>query len=424
MMRSWRHILISLFLVSVPFLAPNAGAQEVTQNLQGYELDTISLMVYFRRDISKVDTSYRDNARRIAEFKQTIDECLNNYYAVIQKITISGTASPEGPVLHNKDLADTRARNVGRYLDENLGLSSFMIRSEGNGEDWDGLKLAVQELDVPWRDTVLKIINSDPDTRKERLKKFEKGTVWKWLDTNIFPDLRTGAGVSCVVLRLPIREVVQLRPDTVFVTPETPEVAPVEEVAAIVDPFENKKMILALRTNFVAIPFTNVGVEVPIGEHWSVGADWYSPWLWRPRHKDYLDDNGWCFEFQAADIEARYWFTNKRKLDVQRLLGHSVGVYAAAGHYDFEQDRYGNQGEFWNLGADYLYAFPIFHNKMHVELELGLGFIHSTNQSYECLKLGDHLYRINGGRRIIDWLGVTRAQASLVWPIYVKKRKK
>ena len=184
-----------------------------------------------------------------------------------------------------------------------------------------------------------------------------------------------------------------------------------------------KKFLLALRTNVLAVPFANVGIEVPIGENWSVGADWYSPWIWREKHSKDIDMRGWCFEFQAADIEARYWFHNSRKKPQARLLGHSLGAYAAVGHYDFERDWSGYQGEFWNAGVDYLYAAPIFGGRMHLEFELGLGFIYSDAQPYDCFIAGDKCYRQKGVTEKVRWIGPTRAQFSLVVPIYVKNKK-
>lgn len=428
-----------LFLVACLLAGSEARAQEFTT-------DTLRLQVYFRQDISRVEPEYRDNGRRLHDFKQELERWLEDPETVVRTIIVRTSASPEGPVNHNKDLSVWRAQSIDRWLTDSLSLDPGLFRYNPVGEDWEGLEKRVRALDVPWRDAALDIIVNTPewvreggkivDSRKSRLMNLEQGEVWNWLDEHVFPDLRAGGGnVSCIIYH----RVDPPKPDTVFV--QAPPADTVFVPAPVVVPaeqapktktvsYEGRRMIFALRTNFLAIPLTNIGIEVPIGQHWSVGADWYSPWIWRGdvnfpalTHKKDVDTRGWAFQFQAADVEVRYWFKNTKKQPEQRLLGHSIGLYVAAGHYDFERNLTGHQGEFWNVGIDYLYAIPVFKGRMHMEFELGLGFISSMNTPYECLVKGDYLYRIPGGRKRVNWFGPTRAQVSLVWPIYVRTKR-
>lgn len=181
--------------------------------------------------------------------------------------------------------------------------------------------------------------------------------------------------------------------------------------------------VLTLKTNILAIPLTNVGIEIPLSDHWSLGADWYSPWMWRPRQRDGIDTRGWCFQFQAVDAEVRYWFGRKGGAR-QRLTGHSIGLYGALGHYDFEWDYSGSQGHFYNAGLDYKYALPIFHDVLRLEFELGVGYIWSVAQPYDCFSPGEYCYKRIGVQKYIRWWGPTRAQVSLVFPIRVYNRAK
>ena len=175
---------------------------------------------------------------------------------------------------------------------------------------------------------------------------------------------------------------------------------------------------MAFRTNALAVPPANAGIEVPLGERWSVGADAYYPWLWRRRHREGVDMSGRCTELLALDLEARYWFPGCRR---ERLLGHSVGLYAAGGYFDFERDWSGHQGEFWNAGADYLYALPVLHGRMHLEFELGLGIILAQARPYDCFTEGGKCYRRKGVTRHVRWFGPTRAQISLAIPFPLRK---
>lgn len=183
-----------------------------------------------------------------------------------------------------------------------------------------------------------------------------------------------------------------------------------------------RRMLFALRTNILAIPFLNLGIEVPLGPRWSIGSDIYYPWFGSPDRASGVDKTGVCNELLAADLELRYWFPRRDHKKGQRLMGCSIGLYGAAGLYDFERNWSGFQGEFYNAGVDFLYAAPVFRGRMRLELEIGLGYIWSAARPYECLEPGGVVYGREGVKKYIRWVGPTRAQASLVLPIYTRKK--
>ena len=430
-----KQILTGLFFLLA--VVSTAAAQEVRR-------DTLRLEVFFRTGVSEVDPSFRENGARMAQFREALQAVAASPDAKVQQVVVRSGCSPEGSAALNERLSEARAQSIRDYLAGQLGTSADLFRVISGGENWEGLVEHVERLDVPWKQDVLSIVRDkdDPEERKRMLKLLDDGRVWSWLDAHVFPDLRSvGGGVACVVER-PATEVipepgfevepeeeafpthrdtvyVKQRPDTVFVT-----VTPDGTAASKGREYDltGRRFLFALRTNAIAIPFANVGVEIPLGEHWSMGADWYYPWLWRPHHVQGLDYSGNCNELLALDLEARYWFANRHKKPEQRLLGHSLGVYAAAGYYDFERNWTGHQGEFLNVGVDYLYAVPIFRGHAHLEFELGVGYIYSPAQPYDTFVEGEKAYRRKGIKRYVRWFGPTRAQASLTIPIYSKRK--
>ena len=177
-----------------------------------------------------------------------------------------------------------------------------------------------------------------------------------------------GEGKSCAQdIRTDTVYVTRVIRDTVYipVTSSAPK-----ERKSIGPDYSDRRMLFALRTNILAVPFANLGIEVPLGPRWSIGSDIYYPWIWRPGHSEGVDRNGVCNELMAADLELRYWFPRKDQKDGQRLLGYSIGLYGAAGQYDFERDWSGYQGEFYNAGLDFLYAIPVFRGRMRLEMEM------------------------------------------------------
>jgi len=419
---------------------------ESALHAQDYRRDTLSLRVYFHRGKSFIDPEYRGNDRRISEFGEALNAHLSDTATIVRTIIIRASASPEGNTVSNQRLSEARARSISARLVDSLGIDPSLFRTQAIGEDWEGLAREVGKLDTPWRDDALEIILNTPvwitdgtcvvDSRKNRLKTLEGGDVWSWLDRNVFPELRAAGGtVTCIIERpsVPQVDTVYIKEtlrDTVFVGEGIPMALSSDDGSGREKPgrsyypdFSKEKMLLAVRTNALAIPFANVGVEIPFGRHWSIGADWYYPWIWRSRHAEGLDYQGFCNELLAGDLELRYWFSPSEERPSHRLLGHSVGFYTAAGYYDFEKGFSGHQGEFINAGVDYLYALPLFKGLMHLEFELGLGYIYSPAQPYDTYLAGDKAYRQKGVTRYTRWIGPTRAQISLVVPLYVSKKE-
>lgn len=173
-----------------------------------------------------------------------------------------------------------------------------------------------------------------------------------------------------------------------------------------------RKPIVAIRTNLL-VPALNFGVEVPIGNHWSVGADYYYPWIWPKK------DNRDCFEFLAWGLEGRYWFGRNRN-EFNRLQGHSVAAYCYGGYYDFERNYNGYQGEYANIGVDYTYAMPVGKKKrINFEFSIGVGYIYSIARKYAVIDPFGPLISEKLTRKI-HYFGPTKANISLVVPICKK----
>lgn len=181
---------------------------------------------------------------------------------------------------------------------------------------------------------------------------------------------------------------------------------------------DNRKWPLALRTNLL-LPALNVGVEVPLGNRWSVAADWYYPWIFRnPDHKN-------CFQALALGLEGRIWLGSKHSGGIQnrpyRLTGHSIGLFAMGGLYDVEWQYKGYQGEFATIGIDYLYALRL-KNDFRLEFSIGFGQFYSEARPYEVLTPGGYGYREKDAIRAIPFYGPVKGTASLVIPIKFGKK--
>ncbi len=335
----------------------------------------------------------------------------------VRTIVIEGAASPIGSEEYNYRLAMRRAEELRGIISRMEGGNKLKIHVISAGEDWHTFQSYIdRNYHEPNREKVLSILRTDAsnDKKERQLQALDNSRTWRKLVREFMASARNAAVIHIVE----IADLAPKEPPLKF----RPIVAPVieYEITKSEEPKDTvrkeqlpiRKPVVALRSNLL-VPALNVGVEVPIGTHWSVGADYYFPWVWPKR------DNKNCFELLSWGIEGRYWFGRNRTV-FDRLQGHSVGLYGYMGYYDFERNFHGHQGEFVNVGLDYTYAMAVGKRKqVHFEFSLGVGYIYSQARKYTVIEAGAPLISDKITKKI-GFFGPTKANISLVVPIFQK----
>lgn len=396
-------ILLMLFCVFATLRAANDSScvQSVEHKFK----------LFYLHDGIDIDENYLDNKNQIAHIRRYLANSPR-----IDSIVVYAWASPEGVYEKNVWLSEKRAQAAKRFILENAPESTALneenIILKPMHENWDGLLQAVEETYFRHdREKVLKILKDETiknDTKKWRLKQLDKGYTYRYIIRHQMPHLRLAAWICVWAPTLaPLPEVEE--PKDSLVAPETKPVRPVI-------PTLGKTPKFALRTNLL-VPAMNIGAELPIGNHWSVAADYYFPWFWpNQRNKN-------CFEILGWSVEGRYWFGRDRKPQ-DRLKGHSLGVYVAGGYYDFEKNYRGMQGEFVSPGIDYTYSMAVGRKKnLHLEFTLAAGYIRSWGRTYNVYGDYGQLYP-DDGTLIWDYFGPTKAAVTLVVPFYKKEGRR
>lgn len=383
---------------------------------------TENFAIYYRFDDTRFDQTYLSNSETAAHIKNYLVNSPR-----IDSITIYAWASPEGAYGHNVWLSQERAKTAKRFLlahsPDSLKLNSEKIHISPRAENWPGLIRLVEENYTRHdREKVLSILHAEgigDETRKWRLQQLDGGYTWNYLWRHYMPQLRAATWI-CVWAEVidPLPEIVQLMSSAATSEVPLPErkITPVYSAPEIVEPLVERVPIAALSTNLL-VPGLNFAAEMPVGDRWSVGADYYFPWFWPKK------DNRNCFELLGWSVEGRYWFGKDRRPE-DRLRGHSLGVYASAGYYDFERDFKGQQGEYIGTGVDYTYAMPIGRKKrVNLEFTVALGYIHAWGKNYTVPGEFGQLYP-EEGTVLFDYFGPTKAAVSIVVPLYRKEGRR
>lgn len=417
-MSKCRVIVVTFALLIFSF----AGAQNAEETLgtpfvvraQSSAHHTHEITIGFANNSSRLNASYGENAVAFREVEDFMRILLQGECGT-RAIIVEGAASPLGREEYNKQLALRRAEAVRDFLYAIEGSDRIKIHAISDGEDWESFSRSILEnYNRPNRDKVVEIIRSDRkhDEKEEMLRHVDaNGETFRVLVSQHMASARNAAVIRIIEiadltpnLPLPALEV-QITPPALHL-PERERVQRAEQVVA------ERKPVVAVRSNLL-VPALNVGVEVPIGTNWSVAADYYFPWIWPKK------DNKNCFEFLGWGIEGRYWFGRNRTV-LDRLQGHSLGLYGYMGYYDFERNFRGHQGEFVNVGLDYTYAMAVGKKRaVHFEFSIGVGYIYSQARKYSVIEECGPLISEKRIKKI-GFFGPTKANISLVVPVFQK----
>ena len=159
---------------------------------------------------------------------------------------------------------------------------------------------------------------------------------------------------------------------------------------------------VALKTNLLGelALLPNIGIEVPLGDKWSLQGTYFHIWLSHdPSHK--------YWRVQGGDLEGRYWLK-------EALLGHHFGIYAQLFTYDFELGRDGVLGRKPHVGAGFSYgwAYPVA-NRWSLDFSIGVGYLTGEYETYTPCN-GCYLWQHT---KRLQYFGPTKAAISLVYHI-------
>lgn len=185
---------------------------------------------------------------------------------------------------------------------------------------------------------------------------------------------------------------------------------------------------LAVKTNLLydAMLVPNAELELAIGKHWSIQAEWAGTKIMR-------QSQGNVFQLHEYGMEARYWFDNSWTSPSQQnasaflpLHGFFAGAYYSRCGFDLEHDYRGCQDpDCWSAGISGGYSYYISPS-FRLELSLALGYFASQyNHYHQKAQPNGTEHLVEHYRSNLNWVGPTKANVSLVWipQINLKNKK-
>lgn len=387
---------------------------------------TRRVMIYFDENDVSVDSCYKSNSQAIA----TLDSLLSVHRGTkhITAVSVETSVSPDGDESYNMNLAARRNHSIKEFLQRyNSEVDVEKIQFSSKGEDWQEFRrLVASDINLPDREEVLMLIDyhkNDVAKRKQLIRKLNLGNAYRYIVRNVYPELRRS--VITITCDAPQPDKESFQPVTsasgLFVSNQE-EALPNELLDKFVDEKEQNqtdevvvseaeepvksRTVLAVKNNLLydLALAPNIEVEIPVGERWSLNAEYKCPW-WLNSKRDF------CYQLLSGGVEGRCWMGNRRERN--RLTGHFIGLYAEGGTYDFQFGGDGYQGKYYGAaGVTYGYARQLASH-FSLEFSLGIGYLRTEYKKYT--PYGEDIVWTNGGR--FNFIGPTKAKVSLVWLI-------
>ena len=184
------------------FEEPKAPSRRIPEYVlvdatRAWDFGEDALEIIFKVSKIEIDSTLFDNKVTFERILTAVDKIKSDPHYKIDKIEVSGYASPEGSVSFNKWLGENRAKAMINYIIEhrpqyNLTMDDFKII---NGkENWGGLRKLVADSDLKYKDKVIEIIDNETlsdEKKKKEIENIDKGATWKQMLKELYPRLRS-----------------------------------------------------------------------------------------------------------------------------------------------------------------------------------------------------------------------------------------
>ena len=136
--------------------------------------------------------SSETKSESVKALQAAIKDAKGNEKKEINKIEVSGYASPDGGMDLNEKLAQNRQKAAANFMKRDLKKNKVANDVEANitAEDWEGFQKAMENSNMQDKDLVLRVLSmySDPEEREAQIKNLS--SVYGTIAEEILPALR------------------------------------------------------------------------------------------------------------------------------------------------------------------------------------------------------------------------------------------
>lgn len=175
-------------------LQPAKTMEQVTESVRHKVVKVTLFLDYLAFPVNRMEIlpGFGNNRVELHKLQTALDSLLTLHEVKIDLVSMTGYASPEGPYRHNEELAYGRTLALRDYLQDILRYRELPFRTASVAEDWQGLKVSLENSDMPYKEELLLIIasNLSPDEKEDRIRMLDGGKAYRILKSAFLPKLR------------------------------------------------------------------------------------------------------------------------------------------------------------------------------------------------------------------------------------------
>lgn len=402
--------LASIIIVAVLSILYTSAHAEITDSI--VTSARAQARIDFKVNLTNLDSDYHGNKSNLEKILAKIDSMVLNPRMRVERITVVGTASPEGPYQNNVRLATERAKAFISILKSRYTFPDSIYTVSTIPEDWDSMRqMLVENNSIPYAEVILEFLDEteelNPDARELRLKHLDGGRPYQSVRDNVLPYLRRASVIvdydKCLMRYRQLMSTYKPEIPMLNMPVKTPEILPLD-IPVSVTPRQHR--FFSIKTNLLwdAALCANLGFEVELWPHWSLDVPvWYSPYDITER---------WRIRLLAVQPEIRYWLKDAG-------LGHYFGVHTTVAGFNISTNgdyRYQDPNHAaFGVGIGYGYAFHLDKaRRWGLEAQIGAGYINYKWIKYHNTGRNGAEVSRSGG----TYWGVTRAGITLSYKFY------
>ncbi len=148
--------------------------------------------IIFKVNRTDIDWSYLSNQAELDSIMKSVNAVRDNEYATVERILLTGYASPEGPYANNVRLAKGRTEVVKKYVEDHSTFPSSVYDTSSVPEDWQGLRAWIAASSEPQKEAMMAFIDdpSVPIEKKNDVFRSKFPKEYPFLLKNVYPELR------------------------------------------------------------------------------------------------------------------------------------------------------------------------------------------------------------------------------------------
>ncbi len=173
------------------------------------------LYVHFPLDKTTLLYDFRDNGPILDNIVDITRQIMADSMSNVRLIQVIGLASVEGPIAHNEDLGNGRAKALADYIKKQVPeATDQLFELNGGGEAWAELRDQLNDYindnneDTERISELLKardIVDNEPDLnkREQQLRRLNGGRTYNFIKNELLPDQRNSGYLRIYFDRVP-----------------------------------------------------------------------------------------------------------------------------------------------------------------------------------------------------------------------------